>query len=461
MAVFVKFAGFLVDDVELDAAAADLSIINRNPADSEIDVRQASLIALDIASTSGTVTAASVEVYVAVGAAAEVQAYDGGTGFAVGFSGPLSAASDVDANTRRIVIDSTLVPWPSLTDITIRVVAASSAPAAIDVSYTFTIEDRTAPVVTGAVARSKLIARVSFDEDVKQLDAAAADDALNPANYSFASTTLPAVSVTAVSVSTVDASTVDVVIDLEWSFGADYVVTVTGVFDTDGNLIAAPNNTAAFTGFVPDSDATRDFNLWRMIPQTNRDEDHLDELERFIACLQDVTDLKLCEIDAWVNILDVDVASEPFLDAMLCDLGNPFTDFDLDVEGKRRLIRVLVAIYQQKGTGVGIINVIRFFLGIETVITTFAGEGWILGDDELDGSTTTLGPSSQRALYSYDITSAVDLTATEIAQIRRIAEYMHPAHTHLINIIYPSIPAVIDHLELGLSELDVSEWILH
>lgn len=461
MPVEVKIPGFIVDALELDAAAADIELINRAPFPDEIEVRQDGNIAVDIAAPDGsTITGTSVEIYLSIDGAAEVLAYDGSAGgFQAGYAGTESATSSPDASTLRVVIDSTLGPWPSLAVITVRVVASSTAPASINESYSFTIEDRTPPALTVAVARTALSVRLTFDEAVKQVDATAADDALNPANYAFDNFTVPSVAVVAQSVETVSATEVDVFVDLEWSQGADYRVTVTGVEDLTGNEIVAPYNTDDFTGYVCPRPAERDFNIWRMIPRKNRDEDILGELEKFIAILQDVADLELCAIDRWTDILDVDLASEPYLDAMLADLGNPFVDFDLEVEEKRRLLRVLVAIYQQKGTGVGIINVIRFFLDIEVTITEWNNIGWILGEDEL-GFDVELGASSQVALYSYVIETQTPLSAEQLAQIRAIAEYMHPAHTHLVEIVYPGAPATVDHLELGLSELG-PEWILH
>lgn len=461
MPVEVKIPGLIVDDLELDALAADVELLNRSPYPDEIEVRQDGNIAVDIAATDGsTITGGSVEIYISTDGAAEVLAYDDGAGgFQAGFAGSESATSNPDASTLRVVIDSTLGPWPSEAVITVRVVASSSAPASINESYEFTIEDVTPPQLLTAVARTQLSVRLTFDEAVKQVDATAADDALNPANYAFDNFTVPSVAVTATSVETVSATEVDVFVDLEWTQGADYRVTITGVEDTEGNEIVAPYNSDDFTGYVCPRPAERDFNLWRMIPRKNRDEDILGELEKFIAILQDVADLELCAIDRWTDILDVDLATEPYLDAMLADVGNPFTSFDLEVEEKRRLLRVLVAIYQQKGTGVGIINVVRFFLDIEVTITEWNAIGWILGEDEL-GFDVELGPSGSFALYSYAIETLEALTSTQVAQITAIAEYMQPAHTHLVEIVYPGAPATVDHLELGLSELG-PEWILH
>jgi hypothetical protein len=51
------------------------------------------------------------------------------------------------------------------------------------------------------------------------------------------------------------------------------------------------------------------------------------------------------------------------------------------------------------------------------------------------------------------------LTAEERLRVRIIVDYMKPAHTHF-RVVEPVIPEVIDHLELGLSELGET-WLLH
>jgi CheY-like chemotaxis protein len=55
---------------------------------------------------------------------------------------------------------------------------------------------------------------------------------------------------------------------------------------------------------------------------------------------------------AAVEILDLERAPEPFLDAMLSDLGNPF-ELELDVLRKRRLVARLVDMYRKRGTAAG------------------------------------------------------------------------------------------------------------
>jgi phage tail-like protein len=171
-----------------------------------------------------------------------------------------------------------------------------------------------------------------------------------------------------------------------------------------------------------------------------------------MAVLQDVLELLLAEIDRFPDIFDLDLAPEPFLDLLLADLGNPFA-FDLGELQKRRLAAVLVQIYRQKGTAAGIRNAIRFFLGVDvTAVSAFHGTTLILGESEL-GVDWVLGPSGQFALYSFDLTVNRVLTETERRQIRRIVDFMRPAHTHFIDILEPGAPAFIDHWELGMSEL--------
>jgi phage tail-like protein len=254
-------------------------------------------------------------------------------------------------------------------------------------------------------------------------------------------------------------TTYDVSLDVPITRGVEYQVVVSGVEDERGNTIAAPYDRATFIGYECPAPAGRRAELWRWIPQMNRDRDVTRDLYKFIACLQEVFDLLLCDVDRWTEILDVDVAAERYLDQMLIGLGNPFA-FDLTVEDKRRLIRVLVDVYRSKGTKPGIISVIRFFLGIEVDIVAFLSDGWILGESEL-GVDTDLAPGTSRERFSFDVISPVTLTDDQRERIRQIVEYMKPAHTHLVRIVEPTAPVSIEHLELGLSELGGDEWMLH
>ena len=319
-------------------------------------------------------------------------------------------------------------------------------------------QDPTGPGVVGAQARELARVRVSFDASVKQDDADAPDDALNPANYVLAHLTAPAVDVTVVAIETVTSSAVDLLTDVPLTPGATYRVDVLNVVDVAGNAVAPPDHTAAFTGFVPPRPANRVFDLYGFLPELNRREDDTGDLRRFLSCLQEVTDLVLHDIDHFTDLLDPDLASEPFLDLMLGELGDPFS-FDLTLVDKRRLLNVLVAMYREKGTAAGIINAIRFFLRLEATVTSYAGEALILGESRLD-EDWVLGPSDAFAAYAFEVVVPRLLTAEERRRLAQIVDLAKPAQTHLARIVEPTLPETVDDLELGTSELG-NNWELH
>ena len=478
MSIELELPVWYIDDVQLDdlgsgAGAAYFEILNRNPEPDQIGIRCGSDLVFQLMTEAADApVSGNVEVRITVGGTAEVTAILAGV-FQVGWNGARSAITFPDADTAQIVIDPT-TDFPSETLISIRVIATSTNAQAIDETYTFTSEDKTAPEVDLIVGRSKKVVRFTFNEPVSQEGGASgAASALNPANYLFTRTTvaddpnllIPSVPILAESVEAASSTEFDVTIDWEMTPGKVYTGFATGIEDVLGTAIVAPNNQEQFLGFVPQIPEQRDFDAWKMIPKKNRDEDNGDG-RRLVEVFKEICALALCLIDRWTDIIDPDLAPENFVDAMLCDLGNPF-EFDLTLTEKRKLVLLLVPLYQQKGTEVGIVNAIRFFLGIEVTITVFAGEGWDLGLDELSEFGTegtppaTLGPGTQFALYSFEIVSPVVLTQEQRDQIKEITDLMKPAHTHCVNLVEPVVPEVIDHLELGISALANDEWDLH
>lgn len=194
--------------------------------------------------------------------------------------------------------------------------------------------------------------------------------------------------------------------------------------------------TTTFIGYQPSIPARRQFDLYRMFAQWNRDTDASLDLLRFSNILNEIVAWLLASVDLWVDIFDIDRAPEEFVDVILADLGNPFA-FDLTLNQKRKLAKVLAQIYKLKGTEPGIVAVLRFFLGVESELIEFNDEDtWILGDDEL-GIGTFLGPSDQRSLYSFDVEVDRALTDEERRILREIVDYMKPGHTHHIRTIEP------------------------
>lgn len=452
-----------------------VQLINRIPEDDEYGVPTDTDVELEIHDGDGVAPAASTcDLYVN-----GTLVYDGdGTGWQTGFSG---STSTPDAATRRFVFGPTGV-WDPGTVYTIRVTESGSS---LDTSYAFTTTDLISPRLISAEVRSQTVVRLTFNEAVMQVDPGNANDAFNPENYTFACYTIPAVSVTPYEVTPVDAYSVDVTTDIEMSWTATYTVTVENVEDLFGNPIASPDNVATFTTSAQPWPEGRRWQLIEFIPQMNRTEDVTGELTNFILCLQDVCDLVLRSIDAWTDILDVDIAEEKWLDWMLLDLGNPFAFAELEEIDKRRLLRILVDMYREKGTAVGIIDAVRFFLSLEVTINLFNGLGWTLsnestfdalnpqavGDplssvDEEPTGAATLGPGTQRMLYTFEIVSPRALTDIERKRITDIAELMKPGHTHLLRIVEPALPEEeLDHLVLGYSWLGggtrSGNWKLH
>jgi len=84
--------------------------------------------------------------------------------------------------------------------------------------------------------------------------------------------------------------------------------------------------------------------------------------------------------------------------------------------------------------------------------------GWQFGEDAAASGTggTILGPSESATLYSFDIETDDVLTSEEEQIIRRIADYMKPAHTHLIQVRSSEEITFPDIWVLGEAELDVT-----
>lgn len=454
------------DAFTLAASLPSLALVNRVPEPDETGVPLDELIMLHLVGKpgSGGSDYFDMRVYVDGVLAVDGSLYDGlswSTIFLPGFNGPYSTFDYSNTLDQVLTIDAT-APFASEQVVQVRVVAElSDNSAAIDETYSFTCADFTAPALVSAQAIGLQTVRVSFAEAVTAASSAGSDDALNPANYVLAPLTAPAVTPTVTSVEQVSSEVFDLVTDIELSIGQTYNVTVANVEDGSGNAVEPPFNQLSFVAFTPAVPAGRNFNLYRMLPLMNRREDAAGtgDLLKFISCLQDVVNLQLFEIDDFVRIFDTDTADEEWVDLMLADMGNPFAFEDLTLNRKRALLRVLADVYAQKGTAPGIVNVVRFFLGIEVEVIPFTAFGMTLGEAEL-GVDWELGIGTSFARYAFDVESPVVLTDEQRAQIRDLVDYMKPAHTHFVTLIEPTPPDVIDHLEVGLSELGV-DWDLH
>lgn len=417
----VELPALYVDSVVLTTSATRLVLINRDPSPGETGVPIDAPLALEIVDTGlDGVERSSARVSID-----GFLAFEGGAApeIAPAFAGPLAGAAQT-VDTLRVVLHP-VVPLLSLATVLVRVQAQTvGGAAAIDEVYAFVIEDRTAPRLVVAQSVAQRSVRIAFDEPVRVPPGA---------TFLFTALGAPAVPVSVEGL-LVEGSGSGVLLTLNTEITPDvaYRVAALGVTDRFGNVVLAPFDSVVFVGFRPARPPGRRFDLWSMLPKHNRRDDHTGDLSRFIACLQEVTDLLLADLDRWPDLFDFERAPETFVALILLDLGNPFP-FELDAMAKRKLASILVEMYQQKGTAKGIRNAVRFFLGIDIVaIAAFNADTLVLGESEL-GIDWILGPSDRFALYAFNVEVSRILTQLERKHLRGIVDYLKPAHTHFVD----------------------------
>lgn len=457
----VEIPAFYVDALTFDAVASTPKTLNHEPEANAIQVLADASIHVDLADI-GTDGIDLTNTTITVGG---VTAYAAGA-FQAGFTGPFSAVTNPQPHVSRIVIDP-LATWPSATTVAVHVATQTLSSAHhYSETYSFTTEYLQGPTIATAVARDQFTIRLTVTGAPLLLvdgSGSTAGDALTAAYYAIAIDPLPAglaaasLEVVGVALVSQGASAVlDLTTDTEMSPGAPYVVTADGIRDVYRNT--GPTS-CPFDGWQPPVPAGRDFNLYEMLPQKNRDEDDTGDLQKFCAVLQDVLDLQLYDIDRIPNLVDIGLAPAAAVAAMLADLGNPFT-FPLSVTDQRRLVPLLVPLYKQKGIDLGIVNAARLFLGVTATIVPVSSPGWILGVSRLDVDAK-LGTTDPFQRNSFDVVTTTTLTTTQLTQLTAIVNLMKAAWLHLRNVVQPSAPPPpYNPLVLGTSRLDI-DWKLH
>lgn len=442
----MELAALALTQVAATAPGAGPFLLNRDPAPGESDVPIGVPLALQIGAPAGAaIDGWSVRVYVNGALACDGSAPTPiAAAYAAAGSGYAPAATLV-----RVVL-APAQPLPAAAAIAVRVVASTGGGASrFDATYSFTVEDVDPPRLLAAMVTGAASIRLAFTK--APASAAGVTIALSPR-------AVPAVPGAIVSTSVTD-TFLDLTLEEPLTPAVDYQVTVSGVADARGHALGAPGDTTSFTAFRPPRPDGRSFDLWSMLPKLNRRQDTSGELAKFVACLQEVTDWLLAELDALADLVDLERAPEWMVDRILADLGNPFALPLLPLE-KRRLAEMLIAIYQQKGTAPGLKDAIRFFVGLDDVeITPLTATTLVLGESAL-GVDWDLGPSTRFARYAFEIAVPRALTDDERTAIQTLTKGAKPAHTHLTAIVEPAPPPIIDHWELGMSELG-TQSILH
>lgn len=454
MATMIELAALYLDLIEGDTSGERPALLNRDPDPGETNIPVSSNISLQIIDIlNDGIDRNATRIYID-----GALAFEGGGGpeFQGGWDGPASSVVET-ADTLSLIIDPTS-PFASLATVTVRVVSQTTGGGAfLDTTYSFIIEDKTAPSLLLARAIDSMVIRVLFNDSMRAEGDGDVSDTISTSNYSIEALTAPAVDLNIVSIERVSPILFDITVDIEVSPGATYQVTVANtVEDDDGNKISPSARTASFLGFVPWAPPDRDFSLWDMVGSDNRRRDTTGDLRKFIDCLQDVLYVILGELDKFWDIYDPDFAPEPFVDAMLADLGNPFP-WELSEIDKRRLANNLLSMYKGKGTEAGIIDAARFFIGVEiTLVDCWNCTAFQLDVSELDDPLVGLAPETSRQLYSFDAYVDTELSIEQRKRLIYIIKYMKPAHTHLVNVIEPTGINPIDEWILDVCSLDVN-----
>jgi phage tail-like protein len=231
---------------------------------------------------------------------------------------------------------------------------------------------------------------------------------------------------------------------------ADYLINVDNLVFTGPDMQAT---SLPFVGYQPSKVVRGSLKLWNEVGTTHRQDDiGTGELAALFGAMQEVLDRMIEDVDAFtVDTMDIETMRRDYLPILLWDLGNPFA-FDLTPYEQRKLAGVLVDMYRQKGTCVGIVNAVRFFVGVELVGCSKAWQDtWRLhggsypstvvpqgGPYKLD-LNARLGPGTRTEIETFWLLHPTpgSITADQLAQIGAIADYMKPAASNYAGVRAP------------------------
>lgn len=156
--------------------------------------------------------------------------------------------------------------------------------------------------------------------------------------------------------------------------------------------------------------------------------------EGFCQILNDITSLG--------QIIDVNVTDERFLDLLIDNLGFNLT-VALSVDKKRKLVKVILNSYKQKGTCIGIENVIRQFIGVDAECRPFS-LGWILNVSFLSVDTfLNPAPDNPAGFYTFDVVVQDILSAEQRNLVIELVNLMRPAHHHFNALVEEGVDAFV------------------
>lgn len=464
-----RLAALGLDSVTSQVVSERYAIIFRDPEDDATAVPNDGTIYLRIVDLSGDPADPSsikANIYIDQGSG-EVQAFDDSSILAP-WNGARSAYAESDVSSpycfREFTFDQAPAEFASEAQITVHLdltvgfggwgnfdwghepwgTAPTSSDTA-DVYYDFTAADSIAPNLASAVCIDPWTVRATFDEgmsvsgDGSVLAVAkwVPTDSADPVGISAQNVDPePACAVTVIAVVAVDGSgnaEFDLTLDTPISFGQPYQLQVRSTAeDSNGNAIDTA--VVQLTGYEPDEPNGRNFSHWKhMIPVKNKIEDYAGtgDLLRVSNCFDDMIRVALYTVDHFIDQFDPDLASDAHIDQMLYDIGNPFNTDELGLTDtqKRKLLRLLVPIYQSKGTDEGLEDAIWLLLGERVTVVPHLSEGWSLGDDVLGEGSVAMLTSSNAETYdlSGNKTLIIEVSGVERTITFEAANFDTPA----------------------------------
>lgn len=448
----VELPGVYVDNVSASVADAQIVITAHDPPVGDTNVAPDETIQFTVVDVAGVPL---TDVFARVDNRL-VARWVGTGAFTPSFVAPgwtvLAVPLDIGITSYRL---TRAIPFTSEKIVVVEVTATNADSFTRAFSWIYTVADTAGPRLIAAAGTGVREVRLTWNEAVS--DTALVADAYTLALESAPPGFVPEI----LDVERAAPDAIVLVLDQPLTPGATYRVIVAGsVEDVNGNAIAAPDDTLTFVPFVSDlTPSARVVSLYRELPEAERESDESGELELMCGVLDELYRMLVGMIDEWPNIVaDPDTATEPFLDLMLAELGNPFGWLDLTVEQKRLLVRMLLEVYASKGSGPGIVGTVRLLLGLNVRLHVYAWAPAALGD-AIIGDSWILGSSTQADLYTFEVRCERVLTAQERHALDLVVDYMKVAHEHH-RIVEPTEIVVLDHWQLGFSHLG-SETLLH
>lgn len=206
------------------------------------------------------------------------------------------------------------------------------------------------------------------------------------------------------------------------------------------------------------------------MPYWMQTEDASGDWAKFMSILQGVLDDFYVILDRSKELGNVDkVDVDAVVNAMLDSLACPFDYSALSMTQRRLLVKGLVDLYRKFGTDDAVREVVSIFtnLTVSNIIRGSVENVWELGVQVLgDGINPTsfdvptdfivLSPSRLFLIYSFMLELTTAPTVAEQAEIAKLMRIVKPVYEHYLGVHGIAPPVFVDHVELGMSDLDLT-----